>query len=502
MAATMRSTTTLTKLLNPNHPTLHLTHPTPEPFTWNTLIIHRPPSSSPHSPLSIYLRMRRHRVPPDSYTFPSLLRSSSPSILPSLHAHLIHIAFASHPFVQTSLITSYSHHSNLPCARRVFDDIPNPDLPTWNSIVSACLKAGSLAVARRLFLAMPERNVVSWTSMIEGHVKCGDCGGAMSLFKWMLDAHDVGMNEYTMSSVLSACAGLGALEQGRRVHGYICASGLRVDAVLGTSLVDMYAKCGCIESARRVFDGMGDGDRDVMAWTAMIVGLAMHGRVGECLGCFAGLQRRMRPNAVTFLGVLCACAHAGLVDEGREYFEAMRVEFAIAPEIQHYGCMVDLYSRAGRTEEAIGLVNSMGMEPDAHVWGAILSGSGARADARTCEAAIARLVEVEPAKSAAGHVLLSNVYAKMGRWEGVRSVRGLMEENRMKKTPGCSVVEVGGVHHEFYVGDESHAEARRIYSMLGELTRRVRMVGCGGETGEVFLDLDQEDLELVLFHHF
>ncbi|KAK1316401.1 Pentatricopeptide repeat-containing protein [Acorus calamus] len=214
--------------------------------------------------------MRRHRVPPDSYTFPSLLRSSSPSALPPLHAHLIHIAFASHPFVQTSLITSYSHHSNIACARRMFDDIPNPDLPTWNSIVSACLKAGSLAVARRLFLAIPEWNVVSWTSMIEGHVKCGDCGGAMSLFKRMLDADDVGMNEYSMSSVLSACAGLGALQQGRRVHGYICAS------------------VRCIESARRVFDGMGDGDRDVMAWTAMIVGLAMHGRVGSASAASRG----------------------------------------------------------------------------------------------------------------------------------------------------------------------------------------------------------------------
>ncbi|MQM01559.1 hypothetical protein Taro_034316 [Colocasia esculenta] len=448
--------------------------------------------------------MRRHGVRPDLYTFPFLLQPlSSPSHLPSgrrLHAHVLLFGLLSDTFAQNSLVSMYSNCGSLGDARRLFDEIRSPDVPTWNSIVAANLRWGFADVARRVFDAMPERSVVSWTCMIEGHVKCGDYKGALELFREMQKAEAVLPNEFTMSSVLSACGRLGALEHGKWAHAFIDKCGMRVDAVLGTCLIDMYAKCGSIERALQVFDGMGD-DQDVTAWSAMLTGLAVHGRSQECLALFDQmLSRSVTPNAVTFLGVLCACVHGGLVEEGREYFDRMSLEFGIAPLIQHYGCIVDLYGRAGMINQAWEVVRSMPMKADVLIWGALLSGSRLHGDRETCELALKNLIELEPLNSGA-HVLLSNLYAKMGRWADVRRVRGLMEAKGVKKTPGCAMVEIGGDLYEFLVGDRTHPETRDIYLMLEEIMRKLKAAGYVANTGEVLLDLDEEAKEAALAVH-
>lgn len=384
----------------------------------------------------------------------------------------------------------------------MFDEITQPDLPSWNSLITANVKLGLIENARKLFDEAPERNVISWSTMINGYVKCGEYREAIGLFREMqlLEMDGVRPNEFTMSSVLSACGRLGALEHGKWVHAYIDRCGMKVDVVLGTALIDMYAKCGSIERARCVFSELGSS-KDVMAWSAMISGLAMHGHREECLGLFSQMQDcGVRPNAITFLGVLCACVHAGLVNEGRQYFKRMSEEFGITPLIQHYGCIVDLYGRAGLIEEAWDVVKSMPMKPDVLVWGALLSGSRMCGNIEMCEFAIKQLIELEPMNSGA-YVLLSNVYAKMGRWDAVRCVRGLMEAKGIKKVPGCSLVEVEGVLHEFFVGDESHPESRDIYLMLGEIMRRLKMEGYVENTGEVLLDLDEEGKKLALSLH-
>ncbi|XP_077217770.1 pentatricopeptide repeat (PPR) superfamily protein [Tasmannia lanceolata] len=501
----MRATT---KLVSSTHPSLHLSHPTPEPFIWNTLIrAHAQIGAPPNiSSFSVYLRMRFQGVKPDFYTFPFLLQScSSPSSLQSgtkIHAHILHSGLSSDPFVQTSLINMYSDCGNLNSAHQLFYEIPRPDLSSWNSIISANVKSGSIVAARQLFDDMPERNVISWSCMINGYVKCGDCKEALAVFRNMqaLDGEDVRPNEFTMSSVLSACGQLGALEHGKWAHAYIDKCGMKVDVVLGTSLIDMYAKCGSIERARRAFCGLGS-DKDVMAWSAMISALAMHGHGEECLNLFSQMQDHgVKPNDVTILGVLCGCVHGGLVNEGREYFDRMSEEFGLTPMIQHYGCLVDLYGRAGLIDNAWDVVRSMPMKPDVLVWGALLSGSRMQGDIKTCEFALKQLIELEPLNSGA-YVLLSNVYAKMGRWEDVRNVRYIMEAKGIKKVPGCSMVEVGGVLHEFFIGDESHPESRQIYLMLEEIMKRLKMAGYVGNTREVLLDLDEEGKELALSLH-
>lgn len=396
----------------------------------------------------------------------------------------------------------YASCGNLGCARLVFDEIPQPDLPSWNSIVNATLQVGLIDIARDLFDAMPERNVISWSCVINGYVRFGRYKEALALFRemQMLGANDVRPNEFTMSSVLAACGRLGALEHGKWAHAYIDKCGMPIDVVLGTALIDMYAKCGSVEKARRVFSNLGP-NKDVMAWSAMISGLAMHGLAEESLTFFSNMiNQGAKPNAVTFLAVLCACVHGGLVKEGKDYFRRMIEDYSITPAIQHYGCMVDLYSRVGLIKEAWNVIKSMPMEPDVLVWGALLSGSRTHGDIEACELALKKLIELEPSNSGA-YVLLSNVYAKKGRWEDVKHVRYLMEAKGIKKVPGCSSIEVGGVLHEFFVGDNSHPEATQIHMMLEEMLERLKAEGYVGNTKEVLLDLDDQGKELALSLH-
>ncbi|XP_030532483.1 pentatricopeptide repeat-containing protein At3g62890 [Rhodamnia argentea] len=502
----MRPSTT-TKLISLTHPTLNFAHRTFESFVWNNIIrAHVQSTVSLQPPLSVFARMRSHGVYPDFDTFPFLLQSfnSVPHLQSGrqIHAQAFVFGLDRETFVQTCLINMYSSCGDSALARQVFDDIAEPDLPSWNSIINACLKVGRSDTARALFDVMPERNVISWSCLINGYVRCGEFKEALALFREMqlVEGALVRPNEFTMSGVLSACGQLGALEHGEWVHAYIDKCGIEIDVVLGTCLIDMYAKCGSIERARLVFGNLGP-NKDVMAWSAMISGLAMHGHAGECLSLFLDMrQQGLKPNSVTFLGILCACVHGGLVSRGKEFFREMSEEHGITPIIQHYGCLVDLFGRAGLLKEAWTVVKSMPMEPDVLIWGALLSGSRTHGDIETCEIALRKLIQLDPGNSGA-YVLLSNVYAKLGRWNEVRQVRNLMEAKGIYKVPGCSLVELDGVLHEFFVGDDSHPETKEIYMMLDEIMTTLKKAGYVGNTKEVLLDLDEEAKELALSLH-
>lgn len=397
----------------------------------------------------------------------------------------------------------YSLCGSIYFAHQVFDEIPQPDLPSWNTIIHANARVGMIHIARKLFDRMPQRNVISWSCMIHGYVSCGEYKAALSLFRnlQVMEAHRIRPNEFTLTSVLSACARLGAFEHGKWVHAYIDKSGMQVDVVLGTALIDMYAKCGNIERAKCIFDNMGHEGKDVMAWSAIIAAMAMHGLSKECLELFEKMiSDGVWPNAVTFVGVLCACVHGGLVSEGYQYFKRMTEEYGVNPLIQHYGCMVDLYSRAGRIGDAWDIVKSMPMTPDVMIWGALLSGARMHGDIETCEISIKKLIELDP-KNSGAYVLLSNVYAKLGKWKEVRHLRDLMEMRGVKKVPGCSLVEIDGVLQEFSAGDDSHPETENIYRMVDEIIKRLEKDGYVPNTNEVLLDLDEEGKEFALSLH-
>ncbi|VFQ59617.1 unnamed protein product [Cuscuta campestris] len=496
-------------LISASHPTLNLSYPTLESFVWNTLIrahVHHP-SDSPFTPLSVFLRMRYHAVRPDTHTFPFLLQSfTSPEYLScgrSVHSLIIQLGLSDNVFVQTSLVNMYSSCGSFHLARQVFDEIPQPDSASWNSLLNGYVKAGMVIAARKAFDSMPSRNTVSWSCMMEGYVRSGQYMNALLLFRKMQKTREelIIPNEFTMSVLLSACGKLGALEHGKWAHCYIEKRGMQIGNVLGTSLIDMYAKCGCIERAKFVFENLGP-NKDVKAWTAMISGLAMNGHKEECLDLFSKvIGSGVNPNGVTFISALSACVHSGAVALGKSIFEKMQNRYHISPSLQHYGCMVDLYARAGLLGEAWSLVESMPMQPDVLVWGSLLSGARTSGDIKTCEASLSKILELEPNNTGA-HVLLANAYAKMGRWKDVRRVRAQMETKGIKKVPGCSLVEVDGTVHEFHVGDESQPDRMKIYMMLDEMLRRIRMEGYASNTEEVTVDIaEEEGKELAVSRH-
>lgn len=301
-------------------------------------------------------------------------------------------------------------------------------------------KCGSLKIARDLFNKMPQRNLVAWNSMIGAYNQYGRAEEALCFFFDMQSAgHDP--DQTTFLGVLGACAHLGALALGQSLHGYISKTTMDKDIAIRTAQVDMYAKIGDAESAWRIFNNMQK--KDVMAWTSMILGLAMHGNGMEALYTFERMQEdaTVIPDKITYIGVLCACSHVGLVDEGREHFDAMKNIYGIIPTVEHYGCMVDLLSRAGLFKEAVKLVEEMPMRPNIAIWGALLNGCDIYENVGLADRVRSNMVEFERHTSGV-YVLFSNIYAKAGRWQEVKLARESMKYRKIVKTPGHSSVEM------------------------------------------------------------
>ncbi|OVA05737.1 Pentatricopeptide repeat [Macleaya cordata] len=352
-----------------------------------------------------------------------------------------------------------------------------PGRVKWDVYVGAALlnmyaKCGCCDEAHKVFNEMSIRNVVSWSSLISSYLHCSRVKEALNVFQDML-IKQVKPNEATLSSVLTACAQLGALDQGRWVHTYIKKSNLNMNSILATALIDMYAKCGSIDEAFAVFENLPK--KDVYPWTVMINGLAMHGHSSSSLKVFAQmLMSGVRPNEVTFIGILCACSHGGLVDEGIRLFDSMDRIFGIKPNVDHYGCMVDLLGRAARLNEALNLIERMPTEPSAGVWGALLGACMIHKDFDLGEQIGKRLIELQPSWSGR-YMRLANLYSVCGRWEEAALVRKLMKEKGVEKIAGCSFIEVDGSIHEFIAWDKSHLQSKDIYVMLDAINPHLKL---------------------------
>ncbi|KAK1278136.1 Pentatricopeptide repeat-containing protein [Acorus gramineus] len=333
--------------------------------------------------------------------------------------------------------------------------------------------------------------------MISGYSRIGSVNESLGLFREM---RVVGIrpDEVTMVSVISACAKAGALDLGRWVHAFIDKSGINVDMEINTALVDMYAKCGCIEKARRIFDDMGE--KDTMAWSSMIVGLAIHGLVDDALDLYSMMKEaKVKPNKVTFIGLLLACAYSGLISEGRRFWSSMR-ELGVDPAMEHYGCMVDLLCRAGLTEEAYKFVKTMHISPNSVIWRTLLVGCRKNKILDIGEIVAEQLLELEPL-NAENYVLLSNMYASCSQWEKVSLMRKKMKENDIKVFPGCSSIEIDGFVHKFVMGDCSHPEIKDIRMMLNDMNKRVQLAGHKPSTSAVLHDVGEEEKENALCEH-
>eukprot|EP01018_Ginkgo_biloba_P019248 Gb_37820 [translate_table: standard] len=367
-----------------------------------------------------------------------------------------------------------------------------------NALIDMYAKCGSIDTARKVFDKMCIRNVVSWSAILAGYVKNGNGNEALSLFNEM-QLQEIKPNSVTITSVLPACAILSALQQGKQIHGYIIRNGLESELVVGNALIDMYAKCGTIGFAHQVFDKMSE--RDMVSWSAIIAGHGMHGLGKDALSLFSQMQLEgMKPDHITFVSVLSACSHAGLVDEGWQYFNCMSRDHCITPKVEHYSCMVDLLGRSGHLDKAHEFIQKMPLEPNAVVWGALLGACRIHGNIVLGEHVAERLFELEP-HNVGCCVLLSNIYAKAGRWDDVAKVRTTMKDMGLKKTPGCSFIEVNNKVHTFFVGDRLHPQSAKIYAMLATLSQQMQEAGYVPNTNFVLHDVDDEVKERMLSSH-
>jgi pentatricopeptide repeat protein len=493
----------------------------PNCFAWNTVIraFSDSSSSNANNALLIFCQMMYDGVvEPNSFTFPSVLKACS--VVAGLeegkqvHGLVVKFGFVDDEFVVSNLLRMYVLCGSIEDASVLFHknvgDLSSEirvrdkrrqegNVVLCNVMIDGYVRIGKIDAARELFDEMQQKSVVSWNAMISGYAQNGFFKEAVDLFHRMMEMGDVSPNRVTLVSVLPAISRLGALELGKWVHLYAERNGVRIDEVLGSALIDMYAKCGNIEKAIQVFKRLSK--TNVIAWNAMIGGLAMHGKAKDVLDYFSRMERSgVSPSDVTYIAILSACSHAGLVEKGRSIFNDMVNRAGLQPRIEHYGCMVDLLGRAGYLEEAEELITNMPIKPDDVIWKALLGACKLHKNVEIGRRAAEVLMKLAPHDSGA-YVALSNLYASSGNWDGVAEVRMMMKELDIRKDPGCSWIEIDGVIHEFLVEDDSHPRAKEIHSMLKEISNKLSLVGHIQDTTQVLLKMDEEHKESLLHYH-
>jgi pentatricopeptide repeat protein len=449
--------------------------PQPDTFMFNTMIRGSSQSPNPIRAISLYSQMHQCSVKPDNYTFPFVLKACTKLFWvntgSAVHGRVLRFGFCSNTVVRnallvfhakcgdlnvatslfdddsckgdvvawSSLISGYAKRGDLKFARKLFDEMPDRDLVAWNVMITGYAKQGEMENARLLFDEAPVKDVVSWNAMIAGYVACQLNKQALELFDEMSKA-GVYPDEVTLLSLLSACADLGDSDIGQKVHAKVMEISMgKLSTLLGNALVDMYAKCGKIQEALHVFWSIKD--KDVISWNSIIVGLAFLGDGKESLSLFkAMLRTKICPNDSTFVGVLAACSHAGKIDEGYKYFDIMRSEYKIEPNIRHCGCMVDMLGRAGLLKEAVKFIDSMKIEPNAIVWRTLLGACKVHGDVELAKEVNEKLLRMRKDESG-DYVLMSNLYASQGEWDGAEKVRKLMDDSGVTKSRGFSLVE-------------------------------------------------------------
>ncbi|KAJ7529910.1 hypothetical protein O6H91_15G070900 [Diphasiastrum complanatum] len=440
-------------------------------FSWTAIISAYADNRQGEEVINLFQKMQQTGIAPDKVAFVVVLKAcASIAALEKgkqLHFHIIESGYESDVIVGSALVDMYA-------------------------------KCGCIEDACEVFNKMKERDVVSWNAMIAGYTQQGLGKEALALYKQMKQ-EDVQPNNVTYVVLLNACACIAALEQGKQLHSSIIQSGFELDVIVGTALVDMYAKCGSIEHAYQVFDSMNE--RNVVSWTAMIAGYAQQGHGKEALTLLKQMQREgMKPNEVTYVSVLSACSHSGLVDEGRHLFGIMCKDHDVTPTLDHYSCMVDLMGRAGCLVEAEDFIKIMPIQPNAVVWMTLLGAARNHGHVEIGRRAFNCVVKLEP-ENAAAYVLLSNIYAAAGQKDEVAKIRKKMNDAGVKKVRGCSWIEVSNQVHAFIEGDAIHPQSKEIHAELDRLANLMKEAGCTADLSWVLHDVEDEEKENALCEH-
>ncbi|XP_049348310.1 pentatricopeptide repeat-containing protein At1g09220, mitochondrial [Solanum verrucosum] len=414
---------------------------------WNSLIRHYSLGIFPQESFFLFKQLRLQYHPIiffDSFTYSFLIKGSANlgkfCIGKQIHCLSLKDGFESHVYVQTALVNMYGECGLAGEAKKVFDEMPVRNSVTWNALISGCIKGGDVKVARAVFDVMPEKNVISWTGLIDGYTRMGRFNEALSLFREMVVVEGIKPTEVTLLAIFPAIWNVRCLECCGMIHAYGEKSGIDVfDIRVMNSLVDAYAKCGSIDDAVKVFEDISDERRNLVSWTSIISGYAMHGMAKEASDSYKMMvDAGIEPNHITFLSMLNACSHGGLVDEGLEFLRKMVDEFGIQPDIKHYGCLIDMLGREGRLEEAekiaLEIPNTMS---NVVIWRTLLGACSFHDNADIGERVMQKIMEMEK-KYGGDYVLLSNILAGMGRYVDSEGVRRVMDEQNAFKAPGVS----------------------------------------------------------------
>ncbi|XP_044494251.1 pentatricopeptide repeat-containing protein At5g50990 isoform X1 [Mangifera indica] len=445
------------------------------------------------SPPSFHIETKDHR------TLCSLLESCKRSldfkIVTEIHARIVKLGFGTYPSVIASLVSAYKHCDSLSLAYRFLDEVWSFRLVSLNMIIEALMKIQECHIAKKVFCKMSDPDVVTWNSMIGGYIRNERFEEALRLFKEMLGSN-VEPDKFTFASILTGCARLGALSYALWVHNVMIERAIELNFILSSALIDMYSKCGRIQTAKEVFNSVERSD--VSVWNAMISGLAIHGLGRDAIDIFSKMKvENVLPDSITFLGLLTSSSHCGMVEEGRQYFDLMQSQYSIQPQLEHYGAMVDLLGRAGHVEEAFSIITSMKMEPDVVIWRALLSACRTYKKPDLGEVAIANITRLR----GGDYVLLSNMYCSLKRWDSAERVREIMKKEGVRKNRGKSWLELAGVIHQFKAGDRSHPQTEAVEKVLGGLIQRAKLEGLLPATELVLMDVSEEEKEENLYLH-
>ncbi|KAF9614641.1 hypothetical protein IFM89_019618 [Coptis chinensis] len=365
------------------------------------------------------------------------------------------------------------------------------------ALITVYSRLNEIESARQLFEGAPEENLVSWNAMISCYAQNGLTEKAIALFKQMQNS-EVKPNPVTVTSILSACAQLGALRFGKWVHELVVRENFQSNIFVSTALVDMYAKCGSIKEAQDLFDSMPE--KNVVSWNAMICGYGLHGLGREALGIYEKmLHSGLFPTGVTFLSVLYACSHAGLVSEGEKIYQSM-AHYGIQARPEQYACMVDLLGRAGKLEKALQFINEMPVDPGPAEWGALLGACMIHKNKHLAQVASDHLFKLDT-DNVGYHVLLSNIYSADQNYPAAAVVRQTVRKKKLVKTPGCTLIELGETLYIFTSGDKSNPQSVAIYAELEKLTAKMREAGFKAETEMAFHDVEEEEKEQMVNVH-
>ena len=474
--------------------------------TWNSLSSCYVNCGFPQKGLNVFREMVLNGVKPDPVTMLSILRACSDlQDLKSgkvIHGFAVRHGMVEDVFVCNALLSLYAKCVCVREAQVVFDLIPHREVASWNGILTAYFTNKEYEKGLYMFSQMNRDEVkadeITWSVVIGGCVKNGRIEEAMEIFRKM---KPMGFkpDETTIYSILRACSLSESLRMGKEIHCYVFRHWKDWDLARTNALVDMYAKCGDLNLSRNVFDMMPI--KDVFSWNTMIFANGMHGNGKEALLLFEKMLLSMvKPDSATFTCVLSACSHSMLVEEGVQIFNSMSRDHLVEPEAEHYTCVVDIYSRAGRLEEAYGFIQRMPMEPTAIAWKAFLAGCRVYKNVELAKISAKKLFEIEPNRSA-NYVTLFNILVTAKLWSEASKIRMLMKERGITKIPGCSWLHVGNRVHTFVAGDKSNMESDKIYNFLDELFAKIKATGYKPDTDYVLHDIDQEEKAESLCNH-